>query len=129
MIKMKKAYRREFNVVEFCDTEACEAHFVEMAMSIRTKSRRAVFHHILNNPGLSAREIMEDLHYSKSIVLTAIRTMKNAALIKAVHKRECGKNYYYIDTENFSVFLERMHFLMISHPTEEAVLAYIKEKA
>lgn len=89
--KMKKAYRRELNVMEFCDTEDCEAHFIRMAMSIRTKSRRAVFHYILNNPGSSVREIMEDLRYTKSMVLIAIRSTKNADLVKVVFKRAYGK--------------------------------------
>lgn len=128
MTELEKEYESELKVMEFCDTEACEDYFVKMAMSIRTKSRRIVFHYILNNPGSSAREIMEDLDFSKSFVLTTIRSMKNAGLVKAAYKRERGKNYYYIDAENFSTFLERMHFLMISHPSQKEILTYISEK-
>lgn len=125
---MEKDYLREMRATEFYETEECEVRFVKMAMTMRTKSRRDIFNYILNNPGAVAREIMDDVHYSKSQVMTTIRAMKNAGLVKAVFKKESSKNYYYIDAEGCEIFLGRMQFLMASHPSRKEVLDFIDEK-
>ena len=113
---------------EYFDTDQWEEKFLGLAMSIKTPLRRDIFNYIYSYPGTISRNIVNDLNYSRSRVLRALRIMREAGIVRAAFDEESYKFRYYINVRNCELFLNQFLYLLDLHPAPENMESFLEVK-
>lgn len=113
---------------EYFDVDQWEEKFLGLALSLRTPLRRDIFNYIYSYPGTVSRNIAQDLNYSRSQVLRALKIMREAGIVIASFDEGSHKFRYYINIKNCELFLVQIQHLLNIHPVPEDITSFLKAK-